>query len=555
MRGYLPWVLLTFVASACGGAFERMPDRPVVWVDPDRRPFEPAPRQRYVSWRFDAVDHTFLRPVSDAFEFHGRQPSINVNALGEVPRSSWFENRIGRPGMTPEEVAIGACPELAPPIPRPWTVVGGKPDGTHPGLTIEDADGVRYLLKTDGLQQPERATAADAIAAALYYAAGYWAPCNRVAYVRRAELRMGEDARVEMSNGVERPLAEGDIERVLETALRAEDGRYRVGLSRFLEGESLGPWSYEGTRADDPNDVVPHQLRRDVRGLYLLAAWTGHIDSRQENTLSTWMQVTPDLGYVRHNLIDFGDAFGVTHDGAATSRRLGHDHFFNLTTIGIDLLTLGLVDRAWLHAPDEDRTHETLGYFESERFRPDEWAPTYPNPAFDARTEHDDAWMARILARFSRAHIEAAVRLGRFSRPEVRDRLVDILWERRLRILERYLTRLSPLAWPRSEPGRACLEDMTISAGIRSPEDRGYRAVLAVSLPPRRRAELRTEAEGAWVCVAVPEDVEYAAIDVEAATPGRDRAYPARLHVYAHPDGAPFVAGIARPTAHLERRR
>lgn len=547
--------LLALLASGCGGALPRMADAPVLWVDPDRQPFGPAPAERYVSWRYDAIDQTFLRPTSELFAFRPRRESINVNALDEVPSSSWFENRMGATPMTPEEVARGPCPERHPPVPRPWRVVGGKPDGTHPGLTIEDASGVRYLLKTDG-HQPERATAADAIASSLYHAAGYRVPCNRVAHVSRDALRLAPGAMVQQTNRLTRPLVEEDIDFVLSHALRAEDGRYRVGLSRFLEGEPIGPWSYTGVREDDPNDVVPHERRRDVRGLYLLAAWTDHVDARQENTLGTWIEVAPGRGYVRHHLIDFGDCFGVTRPGdPRLSRRLGHDHYFNLPNIVVDTVTLGLIERPWLRAPDEDRTEATLGYYGARSFRPSEWAPGYPNPAFDARTEHDDAWMARILARFTPAHVEAAVAVGELTDPAVRAALARVLRERRVAILERYLTNLSPLAWPRAERGRVCLEDLTVSAGIRAPDERRYRAWTAASLTPGTGGPRAVRAAGARVCVELPRDFVYLAVDVVAQTPGRDRGgYPARLHVYARPGGVPHVAGLERLTEHVEAR-
>lgn len=540
MRGILPWLPLALVASACGGAFQRMPDRPVVWVDPDRRAFGPAPEDRYVSWRYDAIDQTLLRPTSEAFAFGAAEEAVNVNALGEVPDSSWFENRIGRAPLSPEAVGRGACARFAPEAPRPWTVVGGKPDGSHPGLTIEDADGVRYLLKVDG-HQPERATAADAIAAALHHAAGYHVPCNRVHYVARGSLVLGPDAQVEQSNTRTRPLVEADIDFVLSKALERADGRRRVGLSRFVDGEPLGPWSYTGTRDDDPNDVVAHERRRDLRGLYLLAAWTGHIDARQENTLGAFVDAGADRGWIRHYLIDFGDCFGVTHGGPRLSRRFEHDHVLNVPNVLADTLTLGLIDRPWLHEPTEDRMRETLGYFDATRFRPTEWAPTYPNPAFDARTEHDDAWTARILARFSRAHVRAAVQAGRLSDPAVERRLVEVLWERRRMILERYLARLSPLAWPRGDGSRVCLEDLAVSGGIVDASARRDRARRIASLPPRPGAALTPRRNGARVCVEVDPALEYAAVDLVVGEAG-----PARLHLYARSPGTWHVAGLER---------
>ena len=65
---------------------------------------------------------------------------------------------------------------------------------------------------------------------------------------------------------------------------RLADGRVRVTASRYLAGRPIGPFRYYGTRTDDPNDVIPHENRRELRGLRLFAAWTNHDDTRAHNT-------------------------------------------------------------------------------------------------------------------------------------------------------------------------------------------------------------------------------------------------------------------------------
>lgn len=538
----VPWLLAT--ASGCGAGLRRMPPGPVLWDDPDRTPFSPPPAERYVSWRFDAVDHLFLRPASEAWTFRVARPAINVNALDEVPSSSWFQNRIGRSSMTPEELARGACERLEPDVPFPWTVVGGKPDGTNPGFTIEDAHGTRYLLKTDGLLQPERASAADAIAATLFHAAGYYVPCNRVVYFDRADLRLARGATAELVGGAEVPLTEEHVDAVLRAAARDEEGHYRAALSRFVEGTPLGPWSYESTLRGDPNDVVPHTDRRDLRGLYVLFAWTGHIDARQENTLASWIE-RGEAGYVRHYLIDFGDCFGVLHESEPLSRRFEHDHYLDLTTVLLDYLSAGLVPRPWQDAR-LGPAGRTLGFYDARRFVPDAWAPGYPNPAFDAHTEHDAAWMARIVARISPDHVRAAVRVGRFSDPIVERELTRVLLERRARILERYLSVLSPLAWPTVEGERLCLEDLAVEGGIRASGEREHAARIVLALPPRAPLSLHARAApDGRVCVELPRGLDYLAVDLGARTPGRDHGSAARLHLYRGPSGH-YVSGLER---------
>ena len=162
--------------------------------------------------------------------------------------------------------------------------------------------------------------------------------------------------------------------------------------------------------------------------------------------------------------------------------------------------------------------------------------------------------MARILARFGLPQIRAVVSAGAFSRPEYAAHLVRVLEGRRQRLLERFLTRLSPLSWPVVQGGRVCLEDLAISSGLRDAEARSYLATDELGA----RLELTPRPNG--VCVDLPDRTaqpnqtqpnppSYLALDVVAATPGAETTAPARVHLYQLGPGRYQVVGLERPDA------
>ena len=540
-------VLALVLLSGCGGGLRRFPLAEPLWVDPDQRPFSPPPPEWYSPYVWDGVDNSVFRPLSEFFLFQPDTEALNVNSMDEVPDSSWFTNRLSRRTLSPVEVAQGACEDLDPSIPGidddvrgPLTIVRGKPDGSSPGFFVRDSRGVMYLMKPDGELQAERPSASDAIGAAVFWAAGYYAPCNRVVYVDRAELILDPTAEVRRTDGRRGPLRQRTVDEIVARAGRRADGKLRFSLSRFIDGEPIAPWTYEGTWPHDPNDVIPHQHRRDVRGMYVLSSWLSHIDSRQENTMASWMELEDGRGFVRHYMIDFSDTLGILYTWQALALRFGHSGYFDVQHMAEDFVTLGLLDRPWHHSRFGE-AGSVLGYYDLERYVPDAWRPGYPNPAYERMTEHDAAWMTRIVARFGDEHVRALVDRGRFSSELIQDELFRIMRGRRDRILERWLTRLSPLTDPHTEEAgaRVCLEDLALTSGIRPPDTRVYHARgYAGDALEARDAPLETR-PGGRVCVqtprvpgASPERPGYLVIDVVARTEGRETTGALRMHAY-----------------------
>jgi hypothetical protein len=238
------------------------------------------------------------------------------------------------------------------------------------------------------------------------------------------------------------------MDRLLRGITTEPDGRYRVVASRMLDGQPLGEWRFNNRRKDDREDLVPHELRREIRGLYAINAWTNHTDCSARNTLD--MYVTDGgRSFVRHYLIDFSGCLGSASI-TAQSPRDGNEYFVNFGSIGKSLVTLGLMPFKWEHAVDPGLP--SVGFIDSDVFDPAAWRPYLPNPAFDERTERDIRWGARIVAAFSDAHIQAAVEAGRYSDPRAAEYLRRILAERRDKLVMRWVPGI--LAAERADRGQ-----------------------------------------------------------------------------------------------------
>lgn len=566
---------LALLSTACGApSVVRFPEgRAVVWRDDDDRPFytpcAPDPEEpghglcapsTYVSpFAWDAVDNSLFLPLSRALSVPAPREAANANAFDEVPDSSWFENRIGRFGMTNAELARGPCEggaTLDPAMPSAsWLIDQGKPNGANPGFRVRIDGAGKFMLKADIGGEPERATAAAAIAARLYWAAGFYTPCDSVVYLHPSILKLEPGLRFADNSGVERNFDDQALSKVLANAARRGDF-VRMSASRWLPGRAIGPFTYAGVRDDDPNDVVPHEHRRELRGARLFAAWLNHFDSREQNSMNTWMAADasdPDStpGHIRHWYLDFGDCFGSQWDWDTLSRRLGHANYFDLSYVATDFVSLGLIERPWDRAFISDQAR-VFGYFSARDFVPEDWRGGYPNPAFAEMTERDGAWAARLISRYSRSLLETAVASGNLTNPAHSRYLVDVLLARRDAILRRYLTRLSPLAEPETSAHTLCVSDLAERSGAFAGHAFDHRArfYAGEGLTPTG-SDVMTRTRDGRLCVRLPPAPSSARSSLERfliadLTNGLAKG-PLRVHLYSRGAAGFEIAGLERP--------
>jgi hypothetical protein len=392
------------------------------------------PARRQTSEYFDFFENTLAKPGDHVRHKGTFLPSQGINTADEAPDSAWYTNRHASRRMSIEELQRGGG-SANPPEPGSWLVVAAKNEGVTPGFRIRDAAGREYLMKFDPLSNPELASAADVITSKFFYALGYNVPENYVVYFDAAQLVVEKDAYIRDAAGKRRPIRQSDVAEMLAKAPKGADGRYRAMASRLLPGKPLGPFLYFGTRKDDPNDLVAHENRRDLRALRTLCAWLGHDDSKSLNTLDTL--VTEDgTPYVRHWLIDFGASLGSA-SFMANSPRDGNVYLFDWKTSATQFLTLGLYAPKWQRA--KYPAIPAAGRFEYEIFDPTAWVPDYPNPAFRNENPADRAWAARKVAAFTDEEIRAIVATGQYSDPAASEWVARCLIERRNKVVKAYL--------------------------------------------------------------------------------------------------------------------
>jgi hypothetical protein len=474
IRATLAFAGTVAVAAAAtalvGASTPKFFDDDPIWVE---RPTQDASSMKptEINLFVDLTRNLFSgRPV------HSGVRAGNVNSVDEVPDSTWFTNRIGSQPLTAADIERGPDTTSGPAA-GAWTISSSKSDGVTPGFTVTDVKGQRWFLKFDPPGYRGMATGTEVAVTKLMWALGYHVPENHIAYMQRDQLVLGSTAKFTPAGGNKRPMRTSDIDALLERANREKDGSYRVVASKSLPGKPIGRIRFSGTRPDDPNDLVPHENRRELRGYGVFAAWLNHVDAKAINTLDTLVE---DEGgaYVRHNLVDFGSSLG-SGGVAPADYWAGSEYLAELRQAGKQIVGFGFRYPQWHTA----RFYEApaIGRFpaDNHNFNPELWKPRVPNPAFVQARADDKFWAAQKLAAMTTDLIRAAVRAGQFGDPAAEEFLVRALAERRDAIVRAYLTTVNPIADPAlARDGSLTFRNAAVDADFaKAPQ--GYRAIWA----------------------------------------------------------------------------
>jgi hypothetical protein len=439
--------------------------------DPLKREPETQDASKVQEWEIgltpDLLQNLFGRPGDPAPNVRAQ----NINTADEVPDSSWFTNRIYSRPVSVEEVTKGPL-TIDGPAPGRWTVIRGKSAGVAPGFTVRDEKGEVWFLSLDGRDNPIAPTASIAVATRLFWALGYNQIENHLTTFRRENLTISDTATIR-AHGNRRRLTWGDINEVLSMSAKNADGSYRAIAGRGVPGRTLGGFRFFGTRPDDPNDIVPHEHRRELRALQVFGGWTNLVDMKAGNTLDTLITEN-GRGIVRHYLQDVGSTFGT---GALAPRDgdEGHEYLYEGGPLAARLFTFGLYVRPWQTLDYEE--HPEIGKFEGDGFDPEKWRPRTPVAALRHARADDTFWAALRVMAFTDDQIRAAVKTGGYSDPAAEKLLAETLMKRRDKIGRVYFSRINPLVrFELSDSGMLAFENPSVRAGFGSAPKQGYEA-------------------------------------------------------------------------------
>lgn len=444
-------------ASGCMTTAPRFKDQPVVWRVDDTRDIPPVREREFLVHQY-AADIIVLRRTTRALELHGSTPARNANALDEVPDSSWFTNRIGVRAMSSEEAARG--PDVDGPPRLPIVITQPKLGGTNPGFVVKDATGRKFVVKFDPPGSLELQTSVGVIVNRFFWAMGFNVPSDHVFSFRRSDLTI--DPKAHLDKEGKQPFTEAVLERVLAGVTRSVDGSFRASSSEYVKGVPRGGFAAEGVRSDDANDRVPHEHRRELRGLRVFAAWLDHTDMKEDNGLDVYVTEN-GRHFLRHFLIDFGETLGghAAEKGRMTD---GYEYGWDTEAALAGAVTFGLWKRPW-----EDRVASpwpSVGPVSTTAFDPRTWREAYPYWPFFERDAADEYWAAKIVMRFDRPLVDALVATGRLSDPRAATYLADAIMVRRQKVGATYIEAVTALDDFVVKGGRLCAVDMGTRFGL-----------------------------------------------------------------------------------------
>ncbi|MBD3239717.1 MAG: hypothetical protein GF331_03965 [Chitinivibrionales bacterium] len=518
----------------------------------------PKPRERHhIALNIVETSNAYLlRPFDIARQIRRLNDSLpramNAGPFGEVPNSSWYTNRNVEQRMTLGDIARGPNTTNGPDTSGHLRIIRAKDMGLSPGFTIRDSRGHVYIIKFDPKSFAELSSGAEVISTKILYAAGYWVPENYITVFDTAKLLVDSGVEFIDRRGFERPMQQDDLSKLFREVTVLTGGKVRALASRYIEGEPLGSWLFRGTRRDDPNDFIPHEHRREIRGLRVIGAWINHFDAKPENNYDSYVTVD-GKSFVRHYLLDFGSTLGASTSGPMY-QTYGHENAFDVPIVLLRIITLGLYNPPYMRW--DTLPSPAVGTWESRTFSPGEFRFGVPNLAFDNLTDDDGYWAAKVVMSFTDAQIDSIVATAQYANPADAAYVARILKERRDKIGRHYYDRVNPLeGFSLRDMGdgtlEVCFRDMAVEAGFYGPAATRY--TYEATVPCGCGSEQQLDegiAETSCVPLTMPPEEQSGTrcieVTIQTLRRGREPSKELRAYIRQSAGRAPVLVRIQR---------
>lgn len=442
----MSWFAVLSLLAGCAYRPARFADRPAVTEVADDAPIA-TPGRRELDWNWYLSDVYLRRSLLEALDPKRPDDAGDVNALDEVPRSSWYQP----PGP---ELVLQDPPivDEGPPA-LPVTLVPDLPRANDYGICVIDARGVRYELRRDDADRPEMKTSAAVIASRLIRQFGLLTPETHVVFLSPSDFA---SYRPDLPDS---GLPEA-VRRFLSRGPPSVDGRYRMSAARWPVGVDVGVSESFGVRGDDPNDVIPHRNRRTLRALKVLGAWLAIARINPRKTRDVYVG-DPGRGHLRHYLVGLEDALGagsVVKPGKKGGLRtdLGGGTGFNLLTFGL-----------WpgTDSPPTQRRMLAVGNM-GEDVSPGTFKASPPYAPIGHFQASDGYWAAKRIAAIPLKQIVSAVHAARILDSSARRELLRLIVARRQRVVAYWYGQVTPVEVQRVRDRVLVLRDESVFRAV-----------------------------------------------------------------------------------------
>lgn len=447
--------LLGALSAGCIYRPMRFADAPPVTEVADDEPID-VPLAIEVNDVVEFSDLFVGRPLIEAMRTARRPPPGDINALDAVPRSSWYAPVDVEPGSFEMAYAEGG-----PPVPPYRVLLERAPSGSG-GIPVVDGLGRRFELRRDPPDRREVRTAAAAISARILRALGYHTPEVYVTDASPSDFSIAPDERHPFSilSGMEptdpevvRKLLSKNLTDWIESAPPNSKDALRFSATRWPPGPDVGRTPVAGKRGDDPNDRVPHEHRRTLRGLKLAGAWLGMTRFTPHDLRDVYAG-PPGEGHLHHYVVGMDKSLGT--ESIIGKRPEQKNEMLLLATLGF--------------APDPNipptqRKYVAIGAI-GEEVEPGAYGSALPFPPWDHTDGGDAYWMAKRIASISEELLLLAVRAGRVSNGTARRLLFELLLARRRQVVEWGYSQTTPCDVERADERGVVVVDRAALAGF-----------------------------------------------------------------------------------------